>query len=68
MNQASDYYGDLGISVTGGLIFTTIVMLALIAWVVWIYVVNYGPKAKAQQAAEAEARRHPQVTPPTPSS
>ena len=64
MTQASDYYGDLGISVTGGLIFTTIIMLLLIGSVVWIYVINYGPKAKAKQAAEAEARRHPQLTPP----
>jgi hypothetical protein len=62
--QASDYYGDLGISVTGGLIFTTIVMLALISWVVWIYVKNFGPKAKAEQAAADEARHQPQLTPP----
>ena len=41
----------------GGYIFTAIVMVSLIAWVASIYVRNFGPKAKAREAAEAEARR-----------
>ena len=59
-------YGDAGISTTGGYIFTAVVMALLITWVVSIWVKNYGPKAKARQAAEEEARRHPQVHPPAP--
>jgi hypothetical protein len=34
-----------------GFIFAAIVMTALISWVVWIYIHNFGPAAKLREAA-----------------
>jgi hypothetical protein len=59
MSLLANSYGDAGINTAGGYIFTTIVMLCLIAWVVWIYVHNFGPAAKERQASKEAARRTP---------
>lgn len=63
MTALAGFYKDP----TLGFVFTGIVMAVLIAWVVWIAVINFGPAAK-RRAAEADERRasSPPPTPPAP--
>lgn len=66
MSLLANAYGDAGINTTGGYIFTAVVMAILIAWVISIWVHNFGPAAKRRAAAEAAARHRSPITPGPP--